>query len=54
MRNRILTLRARLTAGVPKWKQPPRTLMGAFSDFANEGATSPVRVIARRKDRNEI
>jgi len=47
----VRILRTRLMVGVSKLKQPPRTLMEAFPVFANEGVTSPVRVRARRKDR---
>jgi predicted secreted protein len=45
------TLRTRLMAGVSKLKKLPLALMEALPVIANEGATSPVRVTARRKDR---
>jgi predicted secreted protein len=54
MTNLLRALRTCLMAGVSKLKKLPQALMEAPSVIANEGATSPVRVRARRKDRKHM
>ena len=54
MTNLLRPLRTYLMAGVSKLKKLPLALMEALPVIANEGATSPVRVRAHRKDRKHI